>query len=203
VDAVEWSCLLDLLQPQPGERVLDIGSGTGRNVVKLAKRRVRAVGLEPSAGMLAEAQWRRPEAPQSYVRGVAEALPFLDGAFDAVLAVTTLEFVNNVEAAVREAVRVTRDGGRLVVGVLSSAGPWAAARRRGGDPLWKSARSFSQEEVRTLLEQFGQVETRRAVYVSPGMAQLPSRSFLCIEWLGRRALPNTAAFIAARVDVRR
>lgn len=94
-DAVEWRILLDLLRPKPAERILDIGSGTGRNVRRLAKRGVRAVGLEPSAAMLAEAQGHRAKDQPSYVRGVAEALPFAGDVLDAALAVTTLEFVTD------------------------------------------------------------------------------------------------------------
>jgi ubiquinone/menaquinone biosynthesis C-methylase UbiE len=203
VDAVEWDALLNLLRPKPAERILDIGSGTGRNARRLAKLGVRALGLEPSAGMLAVARECSAGEPPSYLCGVAEALPFSDGVFDAVLTVTTLEFVIDVEVALSEAARVTKAGGRVVIGTLSSKGPWAAGRRRSGDALWTAARFFSEREIKMLLEPFGPVKTHRAVYVPPGAGRLPSSMFLLIEWLGHRAAPSAAAFIAAHVDIRR
>lgn len=172
-DAVEWRILLDLLRPKPAERILDIGSGTGRNVRRLAKRGVRAVGLEPSAAMLAEAQGHRAKDQPSYVRGVAEALPFGGDVFHAALAVTTLEFVADVDAALAEAARVVKPGGRMVVGVLNSRGPWAARRRqRGGEP-WESARFFSRKEIEAFLTRFGPVKTQTVVHVPPGIDWMP------------------------------
>jgi ubiquinone/menaquinone biosynthesis C-methylase UbiE len=153
--------------------------------------------------MLAVARACSVKGPLSYVRGVAEALPFADGVFDAVLVVTTLEFVGDVEAALREAVRVITPGGRLVAGVLNSEGSWAAARRRSGGRLWKAARFFSETDIRALLKPFGDVKAHRAVYVPAGMARLPSCVFPLIEWLGFRIVPPAGAFIAARVDIRR
>lgn len=164
--------MLNLLRPRPGELVLDVGSGTGRYVQHLSKRGVRAVGLEPSASMLAVAK-ERAQGLTSFVRGVAERLPFSDAVFDAVLFVTTLEFVSNAGEAVSEAARVLKLGGRLVVGVLSSEGPWAASRRKSASPVWEGAHFFTEDEVRTLLEPFGAVTLMRAVYVPPE-SRLPS-----------------------------
>jgi ubiquinone/menaquinone biosynthesis C-methylase UbiE len=204
VDSVEWRALLDLLRPEPAEHILDIGSGTGINVRRLARLSVHAVGLEPSAAMLAEAQRNTAAQPHWYVRGVAEALPFAGDVFDAALFVTTLEFVADVNAAVAEAARVVRSGGRIVAGVLNSRGPWAAARRsRRGGQLWESARFFARDEIEALLAQFGSVEVRLGVYVPPGVGWMPPGILPVAEWLGRQWAPSAGAFIAARVEIRR
>jgi ubiquinone/menaquinone biosynthesis C-methylase UbiE len=81
------------LEPAPGERILDLGCGTGRLTIKIADTtRSVVVGLDPSAPMLGEAVVRRTEAgaraetPRRfpiYVPGDAQALPFV-AAFDAV-----------------------------------------------------------------------------------------------------------------------
>ena len=203
VDALEWHILRHLLRPRPAERILDVGSGTGRNARRLAKRGIRAVGLEPSPSMLAEAREHAVGELPSYVRGVAEALPFGGGVFDAALAVTTLEFVNDVDTAVAEAVRVTKPGGRIVVGVLNTRGPWAARRRRRGGQPWKSAHFFAREEIEALLAPFGPIDVRLGVYVPPAMGRMPPGILPLAEWLGRRVAPSAGAFIAARVDIRR
>lgn len=201
VDKVEREALFDLLQPEPGELMVDVGSGTGRYVGRLSKRGIRAIGLEPSSPMLAVAK-ERWGGTASYVRAVAEQLPFCDGVFDAVLSVTTLEFVANVRAALSEAARVLKPGGRLVIGALNSEGPWAASRRKSDSPMWKSAHFFAEHELRALLEPFGDVTLMHAVYVPPGSG-LPSCIFRLVEWIGAHTKPSTGAFIAARVDVRR
>lgn len=201
VDKVERKALFNLLQPEPGELTLDVGCGTGRYVELLSKRGVRAIGLEPSSPMLVVAK-ERWGGTASYVRAVAEQLPFRDGVFDAVLSVTTLEFVANVRAALSEAARVLKPGGRLVIGVLNSEGSWAASRRKAGSPMWKGAHFFAEDQLRALLDSFGVVTLRHAVYVPPG-SRLPSCIFPFVEWIGAHTRPSAGAFMAARVDVRR
>jgi len=129
-DGVERRALFELLAPQGGELILDVGSGTGRHTLELFRRGARAVGVEPSSGMLAVAQERRALAGgPSYVRAVGEALPFRPRAFDGVVIVTTLEFAADPDALLSEAVRVTRVGGRVVVVPSAAAG---RGRRAGG-----------------------------------------------------------------------
>jgi SAM-dependent methyltransferase len=113
---------LDLLEVGPGERVLEVGCGSGVVLRELARRVApdgRAVGLDPSPAVLEVA--RRLAAMErlgeliELREGDARALPFGDGEFDAVLAVTTLVHVPEVERAIPELVRVTRPGGRVGV----------------------------------------------------------------------------------------
>ncbi len=111
---------LDLLAPMPGERVLDVGCGSGVVTRDLARRVApggRAVGLDPSTALLAVADELAAEAGLAdqiaWREGDARALPFDDGAFDAALAVTALCHIPDGERAVPELVRVVRSGGRI------------------------------------------------------------------------------------------
>lgn len=113
---------LDLLGLRSGERVLDVGCGTGvvtRDVARRVAPDGRAVGLDPSPGFLAiarELAARDGLAPLiEWCPGDVRALPFGHGAFDAVLAVTTLSHVPEGADAVPELVRVVRPGGRVGV----------------------------------------------------------------------------------------
>jgi ubiquinone/menaquinone biosynthesis C-methylase UbiE len=114
------SAYLDLLALKSGERVLDVGCGTGV-VTRDAARRVapdgRAVGLDASPEFLALARSLAHDAGLSGVtefrQGNALALPFGDGEFDAVLAVTVLVHVPEGHRAIPEMVRVVRSGGRV------------------------------------------------------------------------------------------
>ena len=91
-------------------RVLDLGTGTGRNLPLLG-RAARVTGLDPSAPNLGAARRRAPGAP--LVRARAEALPFRDGTFDEVISALVLCSVDDPEAALAEVRRVLRPGGAL------------------------------------------------------------------------------------------
>ena len=112
---------LRLLGVAPGDRVLEVGCGSGAVVRALAQRvaPARVVGVDASAALINVAR----ELAQKEGFGTltefqtadCRALPFSDNAFDAVLAVTTLSHVPDVEKAIREMIRVARPGGRLGV----------------------------------------------------------------------------------------
>ncbi|MFC0526803.1 demethylmenaquinone methyltransferase [Phytohabitans kaempferiae] len=97
----------------PGQRVLDVGAGTGVSTQQLAASGAYAVGLDLSIGMLQAGRRVRPGVP--LLAGDALRLPFPDAAFDAVTISFALRNVVEPAAALRELARVTRPGGRLVV----------------------------------------------------------------------------------------
>jgi SAM-dependent methyltransferase len=108
---------------RPGERVLDLGTGTGAVAEQAARAvgpRGEVVGVDISSAMLALAR-RRAEglglANLRYDEGRGEALPAADGAFDVLLASLSLMYVIDRAAAAREIARVLRPGGRLVAAV--------------------------------------------------------------------------------------
>jgi demethylmenaquinone methyltransferase/2-methoxy-6-polyprenyl-1,4-benzoquinol methylase len=98
---------------RPGERVLDVGAGTGVSTEELRRSGAFAVGADISLGMLRAGRRVRPDVP--LLAGDALELPFADGTFDAVTISFALRNVVDTDAALRELARVTRPGGRLVV----------------------------------------------------------------------------------------
>lgn len=113
--------VLDLLDLQSGEDVLDVGSGPGDLACEIAQRvgpRGSVYGVDPSESMLATAARRSSGEHSATLRfgaGEALALPFPDGSFDAVTATQVYEYVPDMSAALAEARRVLRPGGRLVI----------------------------------------------------------------------------------------
>lgn len=113
---------LGLLDIASGERVLDVGCGSGAVTRDIARRvgdRGLAVGVDPSPALLAIARDLAQEAGLGarieFREGGALRLPFPDLSFDAVVCVTVLSHVPRGEAAIPELVRVLRPGGRLGV----------------------------------------------------------------------------------------
>lgn len=110
------------LDLRPGQRVLDLATGTGDLAIAILRGcpGVEVVGLDPSAAMLARAR-EKQGARGALALGVAEDLPFADGAFDALTIAFGLRNVPDRERALREMARVIRPGG--VVAILELGEP--------------------------------------------------------------------------------
>lgn len=130
--------------------LLEVGCGTGHFTRWFGERGLRAMGLDLSLPMLAEAV-RLGNLP--YVQGDALALPFPTGAFDLVALITTLEFVTDPVQVLSEATRVARHG--LILGVLNRQSLLAWRRKRSGEALWQEARFFTPAELVRLVQQAG------------------------------------------------
>ena len=123
---------LDLLHAQPGERILELGCGTGDALVALARAvggTGHLTGLDLSPGMLGEASARLRRAGLAeraeLLAGDACSIPSADASFDAVLMAFTLDLFDTPEIprVLAECQRVLRPGGRIVVVSLSRAAP--------------------------------------------------------------------------------
>jgi demethylmenaquinone methyltransferase/2-methoxy-6-polyprenyl-1,4-benzoquinol methylase len=110
---------LRALDAAPGTRVLDLAAGTGTSSFPLADAGVEVVPCDFSFGMLEVGKRRRPDL--GFVAGDATRLPFADACFDAVTISFGLRNVADTAGALREMLRVTRPGGRLVVCEFSHA----------------------------------------------------------------------------------
>ena len=147
----EIRLLRDLLQPRPGETILDIGCGTGLCLEAFVELGLRATGIDPSEAMLEFAS-RRVGRRAELHRGVAEELPFEDNAFHHACLFTTLEFVDDPRRALAEACRVAKD--RLFIGVLNRYAIKGIERRIRGlfaPSIYNRARFFSVWQLKAML----------------------------------------------------
>lgn len=103
---------------EPGGSVLDIGCGVGAFLRLVGERGGRPHGIDASEALLAVARSRLPGADLRH--GDMEALPYGDDSFDLVTGFTSFFFANDIVAALREAGRVTKPGGAVVITVWGS-----------------------------------------------------------------------------------
>ena len=154
------------------DRSLEIGVGSGRFAGPLGF----GVGIDPSPKMLAHARERGIEVTV----GVAEALPFRDGTFDAALIVTTICFVDDVARTLEEARRVLAPDGRLVIGFVDKESPLGQHYQevREENPFYRDATFLSTDELRSAMETagFGDIAFRQTVFEDPGEMDAPEAS---------------------------
>lgn len=116
--------LLEAASVAPGSRVLDVGTGPGLVAGAVHKRGGVAIGIDFSESMLGEARRRHPDI--EFREASADALPFDDGSFDAVVGNFVLHHLVHPENALSEARRVLRDGGKAAFTLWSDLSKLAA-----------------------------------------------------------------------------
>lgn len=105
------SDLIDLLAPQPGERILDLGCGTGHLTRAIADRGAHVTGIDRDPAMIAQARANYPDLP--FKVGDATHLA-IDRPYDAVFSNAVLHWVHDAEGAAASIRRALQPGGRLV-----------------------------------------------------------------------------------------
>lgn len=113
--------LVGPLELEPGELVLEVGAGTGSNLPLIAERigrsgKLFAMDLSPGMLTVAREKMARKGIPAEFGLGNAGYLPYRDGLFDAVLHFGGINAFGEKERALAEIVRVTRPGGKIVIG---------------------------------------------------------------------------------------
>jgi demethylmenaquinone methyltransferase/2-methoxy-6-polyprenyl-1,4-benzoquinol methylase len=164
------------IAPQPGQRVLDVATGTGMVAFELAASgRCEVVGLDQSEAMLGSARARLSHSGDlagrmTFVQGQAERLPFADAEFDALTFTYLLRYVDDRAATMRELARVVKPGGRI--GMVEFGVPSSPPLRA----LWR-------------------VHTRVGL---PALGRLVSRAWFEV---GRFLGPNIEQFHASEPDL--
>ena len=128
--------VVELLAPQPGERILDVGCGTGELTARIAAAGAEVVGIDLSPAMIDGARAAHPQATFE----VADAADFrFERPFDAIFSNAALHWVRDAEGAAACMSRALRSGGRLVIEMggrgniaILAAGIAAAVREVAG-----------------------------------------------------------------------
>jgi SAM-dependent methyltransferase len=168
-NASSHEVLATLLEPGPGERWLDVGTGGGGLAFQLARRGAKTIGVDVAEDGLehARAAAATEGLDAEFEYGDAQSLPFEDAAFDGVASAFGVMFAADPERAAHELARVCRSGGKLGLTLMpmdSRAGAtFTVLARYGGDPPHPAG--FSENVERLLGSAF---ELEVALRDSPG-----------------------------------
>jgi ubiquinone/menaquinone biosynthesis C-methylase UbiE len=142
------------------ENGIEVGVGSGRFAAPLGIK----LGLDPSREMGKIAQKRGIKV----IEGVAESLPFTDSQFDFVLMVTTICFLDDIEKAFKEANRVLKPEGSIIIGFIDSKGPLGKfyQEHKSESKFYKQAIFYSAKEIILYLEkaQFKDLSFRQTLF---------------------------------------
>lgn len=151
VEEVENQLILDLLRPQAGETLLDVGCGTGNHLLMFKQLGLDVCGVDPSEPMLEVA--REKLGPGAELRvACAEDLPFDDNSFDMVTLISSLEFADPL-LALSEAFRVARS--RVFVAVLNRYSANGLQRRLESvfkPTIYRHARFYSIWQLQSMVQ---------------------------------------------------
>ncbi|MCL4536929.1 MAG: class I SAM-dependent methyltransferase [Nitrospirae bacterium] len=142
----ELGCLKSMVENAP-KPILEIGVGTGRFAMHFPD----VIGIDPSLNALRIAEKRGVKI----VHGYGEDLPFEDETFGCILIIVTLCFVENPLDVLREAKRVLKKNGSIIIGLVPKDSPWGIfyeEKKKAGHPFYSSARFYTLEDVKELLQ---------------------------------------------------
>lgn len=197
-ERVELAQLNSLLAPlSAGAQVLEIGCGTARFAQHLQRQGMRVVGCDPARAMLRVASARIP-----VVAADGAALPFADGSFDACVMIAVLEFADQPERLLQEALRVAR---KQVVLLTVARGSWLGLRRKlagyCGHPVFASAHYRSRAQLREMFAQVGAEIT----HAHHGLCLPPfvAGAFPAWEWRLSQGTQACAGMLGYRIQAAR
>ena len=196
VGKYERRLVLDMVRPERGESILDVGCGTGIFTFDILSAGSRVVGVDLSFPMLRRAGEKAAGYPFCPVRGDMRMLPFPDNCFDKTVSVTAIEFLEDAGGSVAELFRVTRPGGIVAVATLNSLSPWAVRRTaaaKQGHAIFEHARFRSPAQLADLAP--FPADIRTAVHFRKN--DDPDRA-AGMEKDGNARGLNTGAFLIAR-----
>ena len=198
-DRLEKKVIADFLPAEvEGKRLLEVGCGTGHWSRFFSEYGFEVTGLDVSERMI-NAALQKGIPNVSFHMADGHLLKFEDSTFDLTAAITTLEFVFDPEAVLREMIRCTRKHGMILIGALNRLSKVNQQRQDRAESPYAAARLFSPIELKQLLKPYGRVEITVGGFV-------PAQSWLipfapCFDYIARMFGNQKGAFIATMLKL--
>ena len=192
----ESRLLLELLNPLSGDKILDVGCGTGIFTMDVMALGPIITGVDISQPMLRKAMNKTSQSGFTGICADMRALPFEDNSFDKVLSMTAIEFIADAKKAIDEIDRVTKKGGSIVVTTLNSLSPWADRRldaAKKGHKLFEKIFFRSPDEICSLVPANAVVRTAIHFQKEDRLSDIAK-----IERQGKENHSDKGAFLAVK-----
>ncbi|NPV26547.1 MAG: methyltransferase domain-containing protein [Firmicutes bacterium] len=186
VHQLEKEVVYDLLVPKPGERVLDLGCGTGNYTIELAQMGLEVTGLDISSKMLAIAKEKAAclGLPINFIEGDITGIDLPSAQFDKVVSVTALEFFPEPATALAKVYNLLKPGGKMVIGVIGARSFWSDyyLKRAKQDPhsVFNRATFYTGQELLALFP-YGKRTYRGCLYFPPDLSPFSREKTLTME----------------------
>lgn len=197
VDQIETKTAFELFQPQVGEKVLDLGCGTGNFSIKLAQKGCQITGIDISEPMLEKAAEKASNLNLAinFIKADALNLEFEANFFDSVFSMATIEFIEDLEKLMQELKRVVKPGGKILLGTIRKESDWGRLYQKQaqkeesvfGDAIFKEPGDLEKLDKENL------IQIKECLFVAPDS---PEEKISCEEE-NRLAGKKKGGFICA------
>jgi ubiquinone/menaquinone biosynthesis C-methylase UbiE len=185
---LEKTCIKSLCN-NLNQPFLEVGVGTGR----FAQALKIEYGIDVSTGVLKYAKEREIVA----IKGEGKNLPFVDSFFSAIFIIVTLCFVDAPLKVLKEALRVSKDDGFIILGLILKESPWASFYKEKGEAgniFYRIAKFYSFEELEAMVGKAG----LKIVEISSTIFQAPTENPLRFE-PPRKGYYEEAGFVVVKL----
>jgi len=160
---LDWEKFIAMLDPQSGDRILDVGAGKGDKAARILQTfpGTEVFAVDPNERRISEAKRDHPDV-RSTVAG-AEKLPFDDASFDKAYSTMALHHFSDLDKALAEVSRVVRTGGSYVILEVEPGSPLGRLFRFLGRLMGEKMQMMTEEELLSRLERAAGFHVTRSV----------------------------------------
>jgi len=173
VDDKEKELLINTMRFKRGERVLEIGCGTGRNVEYFADLGLDATGVEPEDNLVKLARQKSTLKKDQIIRGPYDLLPLGDGSFENVVFMNTFAFAGDKEKALKEAYRVASR--KVGIGFLNKYSLTNLLKVKERRAVYQDAAPLSGKEMINIMKRALNKEEKEFIFEIKYTLYLPIR----------------------------
>jgi ubiquinone/menaquinone biosynthesis C-methylase UbiE len=164
IDNVEKQAMEGFLHEISNHEILELGCGTGHWTEFLSNQGFKVTAVDISDAMLAIAKAKEIEEA-TFLKADATSLPFSDSSFCTIIAITMLEFVEDLQSALNEIYRVLKPDGLLILGCLNIDS--VLGKTKDNDETFRNAHFLSKKEIKNVLSTYENVVIKECVYMTP------------------------------------